>query len=112
MTESLALKDRLKRLAADYQVWRAEADALRSRASRGGDQEGDILLAVEETSSRLYRGIETFEALNADIDRVSHSTSGQLAEVGDALRMLLLEVTELGIQLYGAPSLAIMSENT
>ncbi|MDB5538854.1 MAG: hypothetical protein JWQ89_581 [Devosia sp.] len=99
------LPERLRAIAADIVGWRDEArrldEAARLPEARTDNQ---LLLSVEETSGAIYKGIASFEELVADVDRTSHAAAGQIAEVGDALRLLLMEITELGTRLYSLRS--------
>lgn len=105
MIDDPGLTERLKALAGDCARWRTEAKELRSRADAdGGALDDALLLAVEETSGGIYAGIRTFEALVADIDSKSHAAAGEIAEVGDAIRLVLMEITELGTYLYSRRS--------
>ena len=101
MTDTTELQSRLNALAADYARWRTEADELKARARLiNGEVDESLLLAVEETASHLYQGIASFDALKADTEAASHAAGSVLAEVGEAIRLLLLEVTEFGTYLY------------
>ncbi len=103
--ETTELIERLRLMSNEIAVWREQMIALRS-ASRAPDAKTDdkLLLHVEETSGKIYEGIAEFDALLADIDRKSHAAAAQIVEVGDALRLILMEITELGTQLYALRS--------
>lgn len=89
---------RLRLTAERIANWRHEADRLRATAGAvGGKSE---LVAIEELAAEIYREIDAFNALVADIDRQSHAAAGEIAEVGDALRLVLLEITELSLVMY------------
>jgi hypothetical protein len=105
MTNSDELRQRLLAMAADIEQWRSEARRLRDAAQLPGAASDDVLLlSVEETSGAIYRGIAGFDELVLDVDRESHVAAGQVAEVGDALRLVLMEITELGTGLYSLRS--------
>ena len=99
------LSERLRALTAEIAHWRSEAQRLDVAGKLPGARFDDaLLLSVEETSGSIYAGIASFDALVVDIDKASHAAAGQIAEVGDALRLLLMEITELGTRLYSLRS--------
>jgi hypothetical protein len=99
------LRKRLTDVAADIERWRQEASGLRAAMHLPDAATDDaLLLSVEETSSAIYLAIENFDELVRDIDRKSHVAAGQIAAVGDALRLVLMEITELGTRLYALRS--------
>jgi len=99
------IADRLHLTASRIAQWKLDAERLRViLEQRQGPMEPLILLDVEETSGAIYREIAAFDELLADIDRTSHAAAGQIAEVGDALRLVLLTITELGTEMYGRQS--------
>lgn len=101
MTSKDDLRLRLGTIATDIEHWRNEANRLRAAAKLPSAASDDaLLLSVEEISGGIYRGIETFDELVVDVDRKSHVAAGQVAELGDALRLMLLEITEIGTGLY------------
>lgn len=101
MTQSNEIADRLHLTASRIAQWKLDAQRLRTILDeRPGPLEALVLLDVEETSGAIYREIAAFDALLLDIDRKSHSAAGQIAEVGDALRLVLLSITELGTAMY------------
>jgi hypothetical protein len=63
-----------------------------------------LLQQVEETSREIYREIAAFDLIVADVGKLSADSAAQLGEVGDALRLVLLEITELGTHLYSIRS--------
>jgi hypothetical protein len=101
MIQTNELAARLHLTAERIVEWRADAARLRAILR---DSSGPVsqlaLLDVEETSGDIYREIAEFDALLADIDRKSHAAAGQIAEIGDALRLVLMEITELGTKMY------------
>ncbi len=109
MTKSLSsshdIADRLHLTASRITQWRRDAERLRAILDeRPGPLEPLVMLDVEETSGAIYREIEAFDALLVDVDRKSHAAAGQIAEVGDALRLVLLSITELGTEMYARES--------
>ena len=103
------IADRLHLTASRIAQWQLDAQRLRAILDeRPGPLEALVLLDVEETSGAIYREISAFDALLVDVDRKSHAAAGQIAEVGDALRLVLLTITELGTEMYGRQSEAIV----
>ena len=94
---------RLKTLGADLVRWRAEADRLRvltEEALSSQQVEHEMLVNVERSAGLLYAEIETFNVLLREVAGQSPAAASELATVDDALRLLLLDVTELGTRLY------------
>ena len=101
MTQNTEIADRLHLTASRIAEWKRDATRLRGILDeRSGRIEPLIMLDVEETTGAIYREITAFDALVVDIDRKSHAAAGQIAEVGDALRLVLLSITELGTEMY------------
>lgn len=99
------LLPRLRTMATKITGWREQAQRLKATSRNSGAKYDDeLLLEIEETSSGIYVGIAEFDALVADVDKTSHVAATQIVEVGDALRLLLMEITELGTQLYALRS--------
>lgn len=112
MTDRSEIADRLHLTASRIAQWRADAQRLRTILDeRSGPLEPLVLLDVEETSGAIYREIDAFDALLADIDRQSHAAAGQIAEVGDALRLVLMTITELGTEMYARESAPLPADD-
>lgn len=102
--------ERLKALGADLVRWRAEADRLKTitnEALESRHVEEEALVNVEQSAGLLYAEIEAFDALLRDVASKSPAAASELATVDDALRLLLLDVTELGTRLYSIRSMNI-----
>jgi hypothetical protein len=99
MNNSFAMVDRLRRTAARIAEWEAEAERLRATLGLNGRDE-NMLLQIEQTAGAIYREIAAFDAIVEDIERQSPAAAGEIAEVGDALRLVLMEITELSIAAY------------
>lgn len=105
MTSTDDLRQRLLAMAGDIEQWRSESRRLREVSQLPGAAADDaLLLSIEETSGAIYRGIAAFDELVVDVEGESHAAAGQVAEVGDALRLVLMEITELGTGLYSLRS--------
>ncbi len=101
MTQTTDIADRLHLTASRIAQWRLDAKRLNAILhDRPGRLEPLVMLDVEETTGAIYREIDAFEALLKDVDRKSHTAAGQIAEIGDALRLVLLSITELGTEMY------------
>ena len=102
------LVERLHLTAERIAEWRLDAKRLRGvLAEAEGPVDPELLLAVEETTGKIYREIEAFDAIVANIDKKSHAAAGQIAEVGDALRLVLMEIVELGTAMYSRQSIPV-----
>ena len=105
MTNTDDLRQRLTEMAVDIKRWQGDANALHEATHRpDAATDNELLLSVEETSSAIYRAVDIFDELVKDVDSKSHIAAGQVAEVGDALRLVLMEITELGTGLYSLRS--------
>lgn len=101
MTDTNDIAERLNLTASRIAQWQADARRLTAILNeRPGPLESLVMLDVEETSTAIYSEIEAFDGLLVDIDLKSHAAAGQIAEVGDALRLVLLSITELGTAMY------------
>lgn len=102
------LVERLHLTAARIAEWRTDAALLRGvLAESTGPVDPELLLAVEETTGKIYHEVEAFDAIVANIDKQSHAAAGLIAEVGDALRLVLMEITELGSAMYSRQSIPV-----
>ena len=98
---------RLKQLSQDLSSWQKEAEQLRSAAHRAettGQVDDRQLVDLERTAGEIYVGIDSFNLLLPEIAKQSASGPAEFVEVGDALRLVLLEITELGTRMYRARS--------
>ncbi len=102
-----ALTARLRPTAQKIEQWRAEAAKIRQLRQTAVETSAvtpEILLGVEEIAGQIYVEIATFDALVAEVETVSPQSAAELGAVGDALRLVLLEITELGTDMYGVTS--------
>ena len=106
MPTTAEIAARLNLTAERIAQWRADAQRLKAIVAQSlGPLEPLVLLDVEETSSAIYQEIIEFDSLLVNIDRKSHEAAGQIASVGDALRLVLMEITELGTVIYARQEL-------
>ncbi|HEV7718389.1 MAG TPA: hypothetical protein VGO70_05365 [Arsenicitalea sp.] len=101
------LADGLHAIATKIELWRLTAKRLRefsklADANQTVDQ--TQLQQVEEISGEIYREIAAFDLIVADVGKLSTESAAELGAVGDALRLVLLEITELGTHLYSISS--------
>lgn len=103
------LAARLRLTGERIAEWRLDARRLKDiLAVSRGPVDKLVLLDLEETSGAIYREIEAFDALVADIDKQSHAAAGLIAELGDALRLALMDITEIGTEMYSRESVAAL----
>ena len=110
MTEPQDVRATLQHFAQNLGKWREESTRLRDRAKSRRAASTKLLVHVEDTSGELYREIESFTATVAEVAKQSPQAAGELAEVGETLRLLLLDITELGTKLYSTRSAPIAHE--
>lgn len=106
MSENHEIAQRLAHYAAHIEGWRTEAARLtllvaRSRQQPASEEE---LTAIEKTAGAIYEDIASFSATLEEISLKSPKAAAELAQVSDAIRLILLEITELGIKLYSTHS--------
>ena len=100
MTNPQDVRTTLQHFAENIGRWRAEATRLRGKTEEQQAASTELLVHVEDTAGEIYREIESFDVAVADVAKQSPQAAGELAEVGETLRLLLLDITELGTQLY------------
>ena len=109
MTEAIDLTNRLRPFGDDIVRWRQEVASLRTKVQEALDAksvEPETLTVMERSADEIYAAIDRFDALKADVAEASPRAAEQLAEVGDALRLVLLEMTELTTRMYSVRSMA------
>jgi hypothetical protein len=93
--------DRPKPITAKIERWRDEAMRIRVKVNEALENKrvrADHLLRIEAMAAEIRQEIAI---LNARLPLVGHLTSAALwAEASDALRLVLLEITELRTALY------------
>ena len=103
--ETLDLARRLEPFLASITDYRSDAKMLATLAAQETHQVSDeVLLRVEEISDDIRSDVARLSALIKAL-RVPTATDLALTtEVEDALRLVLLEITETGTKLYSARS--------
>jgi len=106
MSSNQEIAEQLTHFGANIQKWRDEAARLTLLAtqSRQRPASQSELTALEETASAIYADISAFKTTLDEIGTRSPAAAGELAAASDALHLVLLEITELGIRLYSVHS--------
>lgn len=96
--------DRLNHFGKNIERWRTEAARLTLLAAQARQKKPDEaqLVDLEETATAIYSDITEFQRTLEEIATTSPTAAAQLATVSDAIHLVLLEITELGIKLYSA----------
>lgn len=103
MSDASELADRLRPVAGKIVGWRADAErigAMMLKASERNSDDPGALERIEETAGAIFREIEEFRLLLADIEASSPKAAGELAGVNDTLHLVLMEITELSTKMY------------
>ena len=97
---------RLTHFGANIQKWRDEAARLTLLATQSRQRPAGLteLTALEETASAIYADISAFKTTVEEVRDKSPQAASELAAASDALHLVLLEITELGIRLYSVHS--------
>jgi len=100
MTGTPDIRTTLRHFAENIERWKAEAARLRSETEGTQVVATDLLIHIEDTSGEMYREIAVFNTVVAEVAQRSPEAAAELAGVGEALHLLLLDFTELGTGLY------------
>jgi hypothetical protein len=106
MTDGHDIRATLTHFAENIDKWRAEVARFRTETDGKRGVATELLVRIEDTSGDMYREIEAFNATITEVSKQSPQAAGELAEVGEALQLLLLDFTELGTKLYSTRSRA------
>jgi hypothetical protein len=106
VSDNHEIAERLRHFGANIERWQAEAASLKQMAAAGRAAPVDEaqLTALEETAGAIYRDINGFNDAVAEVAAKSPAAAAELAPVSDAIRLVLLEITELGVRLYSEHS--------
>lgn len=110
MSDTAAVRATLGHFAENIEKWRLQVAVLRVEAAERQVASTELLVTVEDTAGEMYREIESFKAAVAGVAEQSGEAAGELAEIGESLRLLLLELTELGTKLYSTRSEVVDQE--
>ena len=104
MSSNAEIAERLHHFAVNIERWRAEAARLTLLVSQAREVKApvDQLVALEETATEIYADVSAFRDTVEEVAARSPAAASELAGVGDALQLVLLEITELGIRFYKA----------
>ena len=107
MTNVQTAQENLDHFATNISKWRTEAERLRLRldatdAIQPIDPES--LVQLERAAGDMYHEIASFKETVANIGKHSPTAANELAEVGEILHLLLLDIIELGTKMYSARS--------
>ncbi len=106
--DAIDLTNRLRPFGDDLAGWRQAVASLRTRVQEAVDAksiDAETLTMTERSADEIYAAIDRFDVLKAEVAEASPRAAEQLAEVGDALRLVLLEMTELTTRLYSVHSM-------
>lgn len=103
-TEVSDLARRLAPFLENVAEYRSAANLLSALAAQTTQVSDDVLLRVEEISEDIQSDVARFGDLKKSLRNPTSTDLALTTEVEDALRLILLEVTELGTRLYSARS--------
>lgn len=106
MSTNQEIAERLRHFGANIEKWQAEAARLKQLAAASREEPVDEaqLTELEETAGSIYQDINSFNDTVAEVAAKSPEAAAELAPVSDAIRLVLLEITELGVRLYSEHS--------
>lgn len=106
MSTNDEIAQRLTHFGTNIQKWRDEAARLTLLATQSRQRPASKteLTALEETASAIYGDISAFKATLDEVAARSPTAAAELSPASDALHLVLLEITELGIRLYSVHS--------
>ena len=97
------LSERLKLFAGKIDAWRrraAETHDLADKVVAQKSVDAATLVEIEQTGTDIRAEIAAFDKLVSEVGRISPASAAELGGIGDALRLVLLEITELGTRMY------------
>ena len=99
--------ERLREFGPNIEKWRRAAESFRQLAGEALSShhvdEGQ-LLDLERIAGDIYEEIATFNQLVPEIATESPNAAAELAAIGEALQLVLLDVTETGTRMYSVRS--------
>ena len=98
---------RLRKFGQNLEKWRKAAQGFRRLADEAvATKKVDEaqLLDLERTAGDIYEEIATFNKLVPEIAIESPTAAAELAAVGEALQLVLLDMTETGTRMYSVRS--------
>lgn len=115
MSEPEPFTTRLMAILEKVGRWRKDAGVIKALAERAAADRAvseQQLLSVEETSAAVYAEIAAFDAMVKDHALPTELEAAMIAEVGDALRLQSLEITELSTSMYAVRSAWALDDGT
>ena len=97
------LAHQLEPFIAHAAAWRADGKVLAALAAQTRVSD-EVLLRVEEISGEIQTEIGRLSEMVRSIPAQSPTDLALITEVSDALRLVLLEITETGTKLYSSRS--------
>lgn len=97
------LSERLKPFAGRVAVWRQRAleiNALAENVVASKSVDPEVLVELEQAGTDIRAEIAAFDKLVSAVGAISPASAAQLGSIGDSLRLVLLEITELGTRMY------------
>lgn len=105
MSTDREIAERLQHFGANIDKWKTEAARLTLLAAASREPaERTQLTALEETAGAIYNDLSAFNAAVTELAARSPAAASELGPVSDAIRLVLLEITELGVRLYSTHS--------
>jgi hypothetical protein len=111
-TDITELSERLKPFAGRIAVWRQRAldiTALAEKIVASKTVDPEILVEVEQAGTDIRAEIAAFDKLVSEVGVISPASAAQLGSIGDTLRLVLLEITELGTRMYAVRWQAVVN---
>jgi len=96
------IAERLAYFGSRIDSWKNEAARLTLFAAKSRQEPASKaeLVHLEETAGAIYSELLAFRDTVADVANRSPAAAAELSPVSDAMRLVLLEITELGVRLY------------
>jgi hypothetical protein len=115
MSDAAPLADSLTAILQKTKRWREDLEVIRALEQRATTHRAvseQQLVSVEEISAAVYAEITAFNAMITGHGNPSELEATMIAEVGDVLRLLSLEITELSTRMYAARSAWALDNGT
>ena len=107
MSAIAELNGRIEDVTNKLNGWRRDAERIRKSANKVLDSRtvsAERLVEVEEIAGAIYREIEQVDMHIGQATDSNPEAAAQLAEVGEALRLVLMDITEFGTSMYSVNS--------
>jgi hypothetical protein len=115
MSDTELFTNRLTAILDKVVRWRKDADVIRALAEKVAASRAvseQQLLSVEQISTAVYSEIPSFDKIVAEHGAPTELEAAMVTHVGDALRLLSLELTELSTKMYAAHSAWALDDGT